>query len=127
MLKVFYYYYYLFYSKVLVQPEPHFVTVLVISFIESIPIMAIMDFVAIKLYCTGVGKWPMIAVIILFNGINYLYFSRQGKGKEVVKEKPKILGSHTLTVIVTLSISLICLSWLFWGAVLGKQLLEACQ
>lgn len=127
MLKVFYYYYHLFYSKVLVQPEPHFVTVLALSFIESIPIMAIIELSAIKLSCKSVGKWWMIAVLILLNGINYLYFLRQGKGKEAVKEKPKMLGSHTLTVIITLSISLICLSWLFWGAALGRRLLEACQ
>ena len=127
MLKVFYYYYYLFYSKVLVQPDPHFVTLLVLSFIGSIPIYAIMDFVAIKLYCMSVGLRPMIAVLISSIGVNYLYFSKLGKGVEAINERPKILGSHKLTILITLLVSIICLSWLFWGAVLGKHLLEVCQ
>ena len=126
MLKVFYYYYYLFYTKVLVQPEPHFVTVLALSASEGLLINAIIDFLAIKFYCTGAGKWTMLSVFTLLLVINFVIYGKN-KVRDLIKEKPMFFGSKRLSLLVSLIFFLITSSWLFWGAVLGKYLLEQCR
>lgn len=126
MLKVFYYYYYLFYSRVLVQPDPHFVTTLAISASEGFLFNAAVDYLIIKFYCVSIGKWPMLAIMMAFLIFNFILYGK-GKGEKIIKMKPLLWGSQHFSFAVTLIFFVISLSWLFWGAVLGRRLLEQCM
>lgn len=126
MFKVLYYHYYLFYKKVLVQSDPHFVTILALSASEGFLINGMIDLIAIKFYCSTVGQWPMLGVFLTLLIVNFFNYGRN-EGDKIVKDKPTFFGSKKSSIGITLIFFLITTSWLFWGAVLGRHLLEQCR
>ncbi|RZK14472.1 MAG: hypothetical protein EOO43_16300 [Flavobacterium sp.] len=126
MLKVFYYNYYLFYTRILVQPEPHLVTTLALSASFSFILNGIIDITLIKLCCYNIGKWPMITMhgVILF--LIYLYFHRINNAHDIVKSKPKVAGSQKASIIFSILLFLLTILSLFVVPILGKRLLESC-
>lgn len=128
MLRVLYYYYYLFYTKVLVQPEPHFVTVLALSASEGFLINYSIDFLSAHLLCKVFHEmWYKLLMVVILLMINFWYYSKQGIDKKIVKERPKILGSHALSITVTLTFFLVTTSFLFWMADYLKVVIQNCQ
>lgn len=127
LLKVFYYYYYFFYRKIIRDPEPHFATVLALSFSEALAINGIMDIIAIKYYCYQIKVWIFVLIVGLIIFLNYLIFHRTDRANQVIKSNPNILNSKVLSIIITILFFLITVSWLFWGPIYGKYLLEQCR
>jgi len=126
MIKVFYYYYYLFYQRILKDNEPHLLATLGLCFVESFLFIGIIDFIVAKFFCQKMASEFMYSIMLLLVLINYLYFHRTGLAKEVVKEKPNFLSSHTTTVVIVLISTIIVLSWLYWGSYSTKTILSNC-
>lgn len=128
MLKVLYYYYYLFYSKVLIQPESHFVTILVLSAMESFLINYLIDFLSVHLFCAIPSEiWYKLLVVGTLLIINFIYYEQNGKGKVIVKEKPKFFNDHRLSIVIVLVITLFIISLLFWAADYKMAVLNKCK
>lgn len=117
MLKVFYYYYYLFYSKLLVQSEPHFVTVLVLSAVEGLLVNYLLDFfIVYQFRAVPSVIWHNLFVVCVLLVANFNYYERKGNGMAIVKEKPMYFNNHRLSIAIVLVITLFIISLLFWVA-----------
>lgn len=123
-MKVLYYYYYLFYTKILPDDEPHATTVFTLSASEGFLINGILQISLARFFCIPVNKWPMIGVLVLLIFINYLYYHRTDKAKEIVKNKPMFYSNHKLSIALTLLFFIITLSFLFWEPVYVKHIME---
>ncbi|MGK6353481.1 hypothetical protein [Parapedobacter sp. DT-150] len=127
-MKVFYYYYYRFYSKVLVQSEPHFVVILVLSAMEGFLINYLIDFLIVHLCCTIPSEiWYKLLVVGVLLIANFNYYGRKGKGTAIVKEKPKFFDNHRVSIIIVLVITLSIISLLFWAADYKMVVLADCK
>jgi len=127
-LNVFYYYYFLFYSKVLKDNEPHLLTTMVLSFSESLLVNYSINVIGAHLFCKYLlGKWGMIGVIIILNGLNYLFYHQTGRAKGIVKSKPKFFGNHHVSLILTILFFLITSSFLFWVADYAMYVIDICR
>lgn len=126
MLRIFYNYYVLFYSRVLVQPDPHFVSILALSFIESLWLNAIIDTVSIVGFCYKIGKWPMIGILILLLFVNFKFYGSKSFQKVTAQKSQMFFGSHTLTILIVALISVLGISWLFWGSFFARSFLQTC-
>jgi uncharacterized membrane protein len=124
MIKVFYYYYFLFYSRVLKDNEPHLLTTLALSASEGFLINGILQISLARFFCISIDKWPMIGILVLLIGANYLYYHRTGKAKEIVKTKPMFYSNRELSVTLTLLFFIVTLSFLFWEPIYIKQIME---
>jgi len=127
LIDVFYYRYFLFYNKLLKDPDPYFTTLLSLSFSESLLINGLLDIVALKYFCYQIAVWIQFGLLLVIIYCNYLSFYRAGKLRKIIKSKPSIGKSNALSTIVTLLFFLITVSWLFWGPVYGKHLLQKCK
>ncbi len=123
-MNVIYYYYYLFYSKILKDSEPHLLTTLVLSFSQSLLVNGVLEISIANIFCIYISKWPMLIVLLLLIGVNYVYYHRTGKAKEIVKNKPMFFSSHRLSIIITLLFFIITASFLFWEPIYVKQILD---
>lgn len=124
MIKVFYYYYYLFYSKILKDDEPHLLTILALTASESFIVNGILDIILSRFFCMSLNKWPMLGVLVLLLTINLFYYHRKGKSKEIIKNKPMFSSNHKLSIIMTLLFFTISLSFIFFGPVYAKKIME---
>jgi hypothetical protein len=106
---------------------PHLTTLLALSFSESLLLNGITDFIALKWFCYEIKVWIQFTVVLLIIFCNYLTYYRYGKGKEMIISKPSLAGSKTLSIIITWLFFLITASWLFWGPIYGKYLLNQCR
>lgn len=127
-MKVFYYYYYLFYSKLLVQPEPHFVTVLALSAVEGLLVNYLLDFFIVHLFGTmPLTIWRNLLVVSIFLVVNFYYYERKGKGMAIVKEKPRYFNNHRLSIAIVLVVTLFIISLLFWAADYKRAVLASLE
>ena len=125
-MSVLYYYYFLFYQKILKDDQPHLLTILALSASEGFLLNGIIDIIALKFFCLDVNKWIMLGLLICILGINIFIFYKKGKGAEIVKQKPRIFGNNYLSMAISIIFFIITISWLFWGPVCSKFLLENC-
>lgn len=126
MVDVFYYYYYLFYTKVFSQKDPSFTTLLALSLVESLLINAVLEQVLVRVYCTTLGKWIMLSVLLVLLIINYLHYNKYGRGIKILKKKPKFFNDNFASVIIVTTLSILIISWLFWGAVSVRDIMKQC-
>lgn len=124
---VIYFHYYLFYKKVLKDPEPFFATILALGFSQSLLINAAIDAISLKWFCHEIHVGIQFAILILVVYVNYLFYQKTGRVKEIISKKPLIGGSKRASVVITVLFFLITVSWLFWGPLYGKVLLSRCQ
>lgn len=127
LLDTFYYYYFRVYKKVIKDPEPHFSTVLSLAFSCGLLVNGVIDFVALKYYCYQVEVWLQFSIVLLIIVILYFIYHKTEKAKEVVKTGQFIFNSSIVSAITTLLFFLLTLSWLFWGPIYGKTILESCR
>lgn len=127
LLDVLYYHYFLFYRRVIKDPEPHFATVLAIGFIQSLLINGFLDIVALKWFCYQIPVLIQFSILLLIIYLNYLAYHRTGKAKEIVKQKPVIGNNKNLSIAISILFFLVSVSWLFWGPIYGKYLLNQCK
>ncbi len=125
MIKVFYYYYYLFYTKVLPDSQPHSTVIFTLSFSLSLLINGLLSLIFAHVANYNMSNYVMVGIFVTIMVVNYLVFYRTGKGKRLVKEKPKFFNSHRLSILFTLLFFLITTSFLFWGPIYIKNILDA--
>jgi len=126
-MKILYYYYYLFYTKVLPDDQPHATTIFTLSVSEGFLINGILQISLAHFLCISIDKWTMIGVLLLLIIANYFHFYLTRKCKEIVKLKPKLLNSNKLSMLMVVCFFLITFSFLFWGPVYVKHILEQCK
>ncbi|WP_298341479.1 hypothetical protein [uncultured Algibacter sp.] len=127
LFKVFYFYYYEFYTRVIPDDEPHATVIFTLSFVESLWINSVIDMIALNLFCCKIDKWIMIGVAILLMALNYMYYHKKNNATEIISERPKIDNSHLLSIVLTITFTVIGVSWLFWGSFYAQSVLENCQ
>lgn len=125
--KVYFYYYYLLYSRVIPDETPYSTSVFIFGITLSFLINGIVNTLGAILFCTWIGIYPMLGITILSLITSYLLCVKYGKGKKIVSEKPRFWGNHRLSIIIVLVSSLIAVSWLFWGPIYVRHLLDNCR
>ncbi len=88
-------------------------------------ITGIIELVSILTFCQSIGKWPMIAVHVILLVVNFTTYN-SGKLETIVKDEPLFFRNRKISVVITMIFFLTSIAWLFFGAVLGKHLLENC-
>lgn len=127
-MNVIYYYYFLFYSKVFKEDEPHLTARLVLSFCQSLFINGLIaDTIALHFFCYEISKWIMISVLACILLFNYFYYSKSGRDKIIVKEKPVFFGSQRVSILISIIFFVVTISWMFWGPFYGKYVLDNCN
>ena len=124
MIDVFYYYYYLFYTKVLSEDQPHSTVVFTLSFSLSLFVNGIFNLVTIHFANFALPPSIMIGTFIIIGLVNYFVYYRKGKGMRLVKRKPRFFNSHRITIILTLLFFLVTTSFLFWGPIYLKSMID---
>jgi hypothetical protein len=127
IFKVYYYCYYLLYSRVIPDLTPYSTAVFVFGVLLSFLVNGIVDVISILLFCQGIGLYPMVGIAVLSLITSYLLCVKYGKGRKIVSEKPLFFGSHRLSMTIVLVSSLAIISWLFWGPIYTRNLLEKCR
>ncbi len=125
-MKILFYYYYLFYTRILPDDQPYATTVFTLSVSESFFINNLILFFFAHFFCINIGKWTMIGITMLIILTNYLYFYRSGRMKEIVKTKPKFFNNHFISIIITILFFIITSSFIFWGPIYVKNILDGC-
>ncbi|ELR68001.1 hypothetical protein C900_01281 [Fulvivirga imtechensis AK7] len=126
-MSVLYNYYYLFYSKILKDNEPHMYTIMALSASEAFVLIGIVEILMINFYCYSIGKWVMLGIVAFCIGANYFIFHKTGKAKEIIRNNPKFFNNHKLSIVLTIAFFLITLSFIFWGPIYTKYLLNQCR
>jgi predicted small integral membrane protein len=90
IFNVFYYNYYCFYKKIIKDPDPHFATLLVLSFSEGLLINGPIDIFVIKWYCYQIPVGIHFSAVLILVLVNYLLFQKNGKGKKIIKVQPTL-------------------------------------
>jgi len=121
---VIYYYFYLFYRRILKDNEPHLLTVLALSFLESLVLIAIIDSVLIYFFCIDIDKTLMFIFLLLIVGANYFVLFKSGWAKHVVNAQPRFLKSKWLSAALVIFSFLITVSIMFWGPIYLKIALD---
>ena len=123
---ILYWHYYKFYTRVLPDEQPNATTIFVFSFVISVLVNGIIDYFAIKYFCIDIGKWVMIGVYCLITYGSYKFFFSSRRYLKIIKERPVLFDNKKLSSIAVYVLTFLILSWLFFGAVIGKTLLESC-
>ncbi len=124
MINVFYYYYYLFYTKVLPDDQPHSTVVFTLSFSLSLLVNGLLSIISACVANYNMSNYVMVGIFVAILVVNYFVFYRTGKGKRLVKEKPRFFNNHRLSMLFTLIFFLATTSFLFFGPVYIKSLLD---
>jgi len=125
MINVFYYYYYLFYTKVIPDNQPHLTVIFTLSFSLSILINGLTSVIFAYMVNYNMSNYIMAGIFVAIMIVNYLVFYKTGKGKRLVEERPKFFNNHRLSIFITLMFFLITTSFLFWGPIYLKNILNA--
>lgn len=123
MINVFYYYYYLFYTKVLPDNQPHTTVIFTLSFSLSLFVNSLLCLISAKIEDYFLTNYIAFGIFAVITVVNYLVYYRTGRCKLLVREKPKFLNSHKLSILLTLIFSIISISYLFWGPIYLKNIL----
>lgn len=122
-MNVFYYYYYLFYTKVLPDNQPHSTVIFTLSFTLSLIVNCIVNVALAYFLNVSLRKWEMIGIFAFITLLLYLAYYRNGKGKRIVKEKPKLFKSNVVSIVLTVLLFLIGILTLFLQADITKSIL----
>lgn len=123
MISIIYFYYYLFYTRILPDDQPHLTVVFTLSVSESFLINGIINLICTKFFCYPLNKWMMIGILLLVLLMNYIYYD-SNRRNVVLDNKPKLFGSHPLSILITLLFFLISASVMFWGPIFTQVLLH---
>lgn len=127
ILDVFYYSSFSFYTRFLKESEPHLSSTLALSFLESLIVNGIFEWIAVHFYCKDLDKWIMISILLVVLGINYLYYHSTSRASDILKSKPIFFNNHVLTQRITSILAIFSISLLFWGPIYLKNALDQCR
>lgn len=125
MMNVFYYYYYLFYTKVIPDNQPHATVIFSLSIIFSLIINGLINIALASTFGVALNRWEMIGILILVIILMYFTFYKNGKGKSIVKEKPKFFKSTSFSILFSLLLFLLSMLFLFFDADITRAILES--
>lgn len=108
------------------EVDTHFSTSLALAASETFLIFAIIETIALKYFCYNFNIFVMLGIAGGIAVLNCLYYMR-GRGKRIVEREPLYFGSKWLSIIGTLLFFIVTFSWMFWGPIYGKYLLEQCR
>lgn len=123
VVEVFYYYYYLFYTKIIPDDQPNATVIFTISIVQSLWISILIDIISLSVYCYYVNKWSRLIIALLLIVFNSWFFYKNKNIDEIINSKPNFFGKNKLTIIIVSIVSLIGVSWMFWGGVFAKNIL----
>lgn len=116
MIKIIYYYFFQMYSKILVQDDPHFVSLLAVTAIESILINYLIDLISVLTFCSillnATHKFFLTLIVL---GINHWFLGRKNKGKAIISEGPyQLMNSRLISLSFFVIFVIFTISTLFW-------------
>lgn len=126
-MKVIYYYHYLFYKNILGESEPKSVAIFVVSFSESLLINSLIGTILAYYYCIDLSNYVMISIFGIILLLNFLFFLTSKKTTGIIKGKPKLFGSHILSISLAWLFFLISFASLFWMGLYLKINLANCH
>ena len=124
MINVFYYYYYLFYKKILPETQPHATVIFTLGFTFSLILNGIINIVLAYGLAISLGKWEMIGILAFILILLYFTYYKNGKGKRIVKEKPKLFNNNSISIVVTALLFLVGIFALFLQADITRAILS---
>jgi hypothetical protein len=125
-VKIIFYHYYLFYKNILGETEPKSVAAFVISFCETLLVSFLIG-VVLAHFCIELTKLVIFSVFGISLLFNFLFVFSPKKADQIVNAKPKLYGSHSLSVLLTILFSLISFATVYLIAFYLKDLLKHCQ
>ncbi len=102
ILKVIYYNSYLFYKRILKEDDPHFTTVLALSFLFSVYTFSVFDIFLSLIFRQRTSLIFNICQWIIITLIMYILFLYKNKGEYIVKKEKPILYNQQVSRIVTI-------------------------
>jgi hypothetical protein len=126
-MNILYYYYYLFYYRILRDNEPHLLTTIALSASISFPLGFLIRCIFVYNYCQSLNPWINLGIFGLILGVNYKYFHLTGRAKKIIKKRPTIAGSKKIAILITVIFFLLTLSFIYWGPIYMKYLLDNCR
>jgi uncharacterized membrane protein len=125
---ILYYYYYYFYTKIIPDNEPHATTIFTLSVSKTFFVWYGSDFLGALFFCRVFFiKWQVILLFIFILSLNYYYFIKIKKAKEIIKTKPILFRSKVIPVVFTLFFFLLSTSFIFWMGDYLLYLLDRCK
>ena len=126
-MDVIYYHYLLFYKRILKVPEPLYYAMLVLAASQSFLINGLLEIIILKKYCYQIPVWIQFSISIIIIYFNYLTYIKRGKATIIAKQKPLFWNNKPFSFTISTLFFLSSLSWLFWGSIYGKYLLDHCK
>ena len=127
MLKTFYYYYHLFYKNIFKDNDSYFTAKLALTASESLLVISVIDISCAYFFCWSLNRYYIIAITLIILAINAFFFFSTNETKNIEETKPKLLKSHSLSIIITWLFFLITTSSMFWLGYVMQDLLNNCQ
>jgi small-conductance mechanosensitive channel len=122
IFKVLYYNFYLFYKKILKDDDPHFTTVLALSFLFSLYAFSICDIFLTFFFHSRTSLNFNIGLLITITVVMYIIFLHEKKGDYIVKEEKPVIYSNKISKVITITIFIIGLLIIFFERILIKLL-----
>ena len=126
-MKVIYYYHYLFYKNFIRDSDPKSLATFVVAFSESALINCILSTILAYYFCFKLSKYYMISIFFITLFLNYIYFLNSKKIEEIVKTKPKLYGSHILSLLLSWLFFFISSASLFWMGLYLNDIIANCH
>ena len=123
-MNLLYYYYFLFYTEIIPEDDPHTITMLTLSLSESFLVIGILEILSVHLACDPFNVWIKLAIYFTIYLINYYYYSKSGKCKEIVISKPILFKSKNKSILIVALFFISTASFFMWEPLYIKQLLE---
>ena len=105
--------YYLFQTKIISRggKEPYAMTVFTLSLTETF------YFSSIIIYnwksCESPSRLIFVPPLLFFILMNYFFFNRNGRAREIVADKPRLWGSKMVSICVTILFGLFSLLFIW--------------
>jgi hypothetical protein len=124
MIKVLYYYYYLFYKKIWHENDPHFTTILSLSFLFSLYLNCFIDLILALTLSVTLNIYYYMSILLIIAIVMYLSFLKNKKGEYIVlKEKPVFLN-NSISIIISITSFLFGILIMFFEADIIRAILN---
>jgi len=104
--------------------EPIFTTTFTFSFSISLVINGCINIILAHLNGSYMSKWTMIVISLIIFFLNYLYYYRKNKAKELILLKPKLDNSIFLSIFISVLFFLISISFLLFEPIYAKNIID---
>lgn len=122
---------YLWFGKILKQNDPHFYVAFLLGTALSVVVQVIFTWLFILFLCKGTPtlfNLPLgFYAGILFITILLYHYDYKENGKTIVLEKQLFFNNEYISIIVSIFMNLFILSYLYWGAIIEKSILDNCK